>query len=421
MGNSTEIKFYAQTNTSKVDTNLKLQVTSSDLNVAYPSRNLFDLPQTLQPWNFSVHLSTEFLGYTKLHLHVVEIKNNTIIAVKTSSDVHMNIKVIRTPQIIDKIFVICVAGLMSILFINFGCALDVVQLKQCIRKPISPAISFFVQFLIIPIASFFFARLLFPNSAAMQLGLFFTGICPGGGASSVWSLLLGGNINLSVVLTTIGTLESFVMIPFWVVFLGNRIFIMEEMPIPYSRIGYSIIALIIPLCIGYCIQRFLPRVSTVMTRVLKPLSSCLIIFIIVFATVTNLYLFKIFSWKIILAGALIPWSGFLIGLISSISARLSYPDTISMTIESGIQNTGIAIFMLKFTLGQPAADLTTVIPVAVALMTPIPLAVGLIVKKLFTKIDKVAVVQDPATETMIKDECEVTVTIPNSENETEQT
>lgn len=45
----------------------------------------------------------------------------------------------------------------------------------------------------------------------MQLGLFFTGISPGGGASSVWSLLLDGNINLSIVLTTIGTLESFSM------------------------------------------------------------------------------------------------------------------------------------------------------------------------------------------------------------------
>jgi len=56
-----------------------------------------------------------------------------------------------------------------------------------------------------------YAKLIFPNSISMQLGLFFTGISPGGGASSVWSLLLGGNINLSIVLTTIGTLESFSM------------------------------------------------------------------------------------------------------------------------------------------------------------------------------------------------------------------
>lgn len=88
------------------------------------------------------------------------------------------------------------------------------------------------------------------------------------------------------------------MIPFWIIFLGKHIFSMGEMPVPYARIGTSIVALIIPLCIGYSIQRFLPRVSKIMTRVLKPLSSCLIIFIIVFATVTNLYLFKIFSWKV---------------------------------------------------------------------------------------------------------------------------
>lgn len=88
------------------------------------------------------------------------------------------------------------------------------------------------------------------------------------------------------------------MIPFWVVFLGKHIFSMGEMPVPYSRITSSIVALIIPLCIGHCIQRFLPRVSKVMIRVMKPLSSCLIIFIIVFATVTNLYLFQIFSWKV---------------------------------------------------------------------------------------------------------------------------
>lgn len=89
-----------------------------------------------------------------------------------------------------------------------------------------------------------------------------------------------------------------VMIPCWIVLLSNYIFSMEEMPVPYSRIGYSIVLLIIPLFIGFCIQHNFPRVSKIMTRVLKPFSSCLIIFIIVFATVTNLYLFKILSWKV---------------------------------------------------------------------------------------------------------------------------
>lgn len=60
-----------------------------------------------------------------------------------------------------------------------------------------------------------------------------------------------------------------------------------------------------------------------------------------------------------MTGAVIPWVGYLVGLIVSIITRLSKPDIISLTVESGIQNTGITIFMLKFCLGQPAADITT--------------------------------------------------------------
>lgn len=50
-----------------------------------------------------------------------------------------------------------------------------------------------------------------------------------------------------------------------------------------------------------------------------------------------------------------------------------HEDCIAISIEAGIQNTGIAIFILRFALGQPQADLTTVIPVSVAIMTPFPL------------------------------------------------
>lgn len=68
----------------------------------------------------------------------------------------MNIIVVRKPQLIDKIFVICVACLMCIIFINLGCALDVEQLKQCVKRPIAPAASFFAQFIILPIVCIIF-------------------------------------------------------------------------------------------------------------------------------------------------------------------------------------------------------------------------------------------------------------------------
>lgn len=43
----------------------------------------------------------------------------------------------------------------------------------------------------------------------MQLGIFFTGISPSGGASNIWTILLGGNLNLSVTMTTLCTIAAF--------------------------------------------------------------------------------------------------------------------------------------------------------------------------------------------------------------------
>lgn len=82
--------------------------------------------------------------------------NNTIVPVNYTKkqEVNINIIVVRKPQLIDKIFVICVASLMSIIFINLGCALDVDQLKHCIKKPIAPAATFVAQFVLLPIVSY---------------------------------------------------------------------------------------------------------------------------------------------------------------------------------------------------------------------------------------------------------------------------
>lgn len=43
----------------------------------------------------------------------------------------------------------------------------------------------------------------------MQLGLFFTGCSPAGGASNMWTVILGGNLDLSVTMSTTSTLAAF--------------------------------------------------------------------------------------------------------------------------------------------------------------------------------------------------------------------
>lgn len=173
-------------------------------------------------------------------------------------------------------------------------------------------------------ASYGLGLLLFPNNPALRLGLFFTGSSPAGGASNTWTVIFDGNIDLSLTMSTTSTLASFgkcsdsfhrnrhrhihglclfffeipVMTPVWIFTLGKVIFDSANLKVPYANIGESVFALIVPLAIGFLIQRYFPRVARFLVRILKPASSLLIIFIVIFAIVTNLYLFKLFTWQV---------------------------------------------------------------------------------------------------------------------------
>lgn len=55
----------------------------------------------------------------------------------------------------------------------------------------------------------------------------------------------------------------------------------------------------------------------------------------------------------------LPWLGFIFGMVVAFLFRQSDHDIRAIAIETGIQNTGVSIFLLRFSLKQPAADLTT--------------------------------------------------------------
>lgn len=83
MGSSTKISFYVYTNSTWENENLKVKVISIDENVAYTTDKFIDLPQTNIKSSinltFSFNLTTEFLGYTKLQLQVLEMSELIII------------------------------------------------------------------------------------------------------------------------------------------------------------------------------------------------------------------------------------------------------------------------------------------------------------------------------------------------------
>jgi sodium/bile acid cotransporter 3/5 len=49
----------------------------------------------------------------------------------------------------------------------------------------------------------------FMDGPALKLSLFVVACCPGGGASNFWTILLRGNLNLSVTMTFVSSIAAF--------------------------------------------------------------------------------------------------------------------------------------------------------------------------------------------------------------------
>ncbi|KAK2708878.1 hypothetical protein QYM36_014490 [Artemia franciscana] len=322
------------------------------------------------------NLTGKFIGYTEVQI----LRRRNESQIERSKSLRVGVK--RAERPIDKAFTGIIVLLVSIAFINMGCSLDLKVVKETLRRPVGPMIGFVSQFAFMPLCAFVLGLLLFPKNPELQLGLFVTGCSPGGGGSNLWTYILDGNLNLSVTMTCISTFAAFAMIPFWSFTLGRIVFSQSAIQIPYMRIVTMAAGLVVPLAVGIAIRRFLPRVADVLVKMLKPMASLFIVFIIVFGVYTNLYMFQIMGWQVFTAGFSLPFLGYCFGAVAAYLLRRPIEDVIAISVETGLQNTGIAIFLLRFTLPQPDADLNTVVPVASAIMTPLPLTIALIILKL---------------------------------------
>ena len=137
--------------------------------------------------------------------------------------------------------------------------------RETLRRPVGPLIGFICQSMIMPLIAFGLGYI-FYDQPAMRLGLFVTGASPGGGASNIWTLMFGGNLNLSITMTAISTLAAFVMMPAWIFTLGRVIFSEGQLVIPFRKICTYAVCLVVPLGIGLAISKWCPRVSKVTTK-----------------------------------------------------------------------------------------------------------------------------------------------------------
>jgi bile acid:Na+ symporter, BASS family len=181
------------------------------------------------------------------------------------------------------------------------------------------------------------------------VGLILVACCPGGTASNVVSYLARADVPLSVTMTAVSTALAALMTPVLTALLaGSRI------DVPAWGLFFSTVQVVIlPIAAGLAMKRWLPRVTCAVLPV-APLVAVLTITLIV-ASIIGAGRDEILAAGPTLAGAVFTLhsGGFVLGYTLSRVLRADVPAARTISIEVGMQNSGLGVVLATQNFASP--------------------------------------------------------------------
>ena len=244
-------------------------------------------------------------------------------------------------------------------FIMFGVALGIkpAEFKTLIKQPKSLILGLISQVIALPLVTFIVIIALNNYiTPTVAMGMILVASCPGGNISNFMSSLSKANTELSVGLTATTTLLATITTPFNFAFWGGLYVnfiskhakhMLQPLEIDNGQMFETVFILLgIPLVIGIFFSHYFPKITEKLKKPIQILSIVFFIAMVVMAFANNFDLFLkyiFFIFIIVLVHNLLALAtGFSIASIF----KLPNADRRTLTIETGIQNSGLGLVLL---------------------------------------------------------------------------
>lgn len=236
--------------------------------------------------------------------------------------------------------------------VMYGIALDlsIHDFKMIAKNPKGIIAGFLGQFLVLPFLTYvvlYFIEL----KPSIALGMILVSACPGGNVSNFMTSLAKGNVALSVGLTAIATLVAIFLTPFNLLFYGKLLHytapLITEISINKWEMFESVIFMLgLPLVLGMLTRQYFYQFALKVGTWIKRFSLLFLIVFILGALGANWSNFKVTISTIVgvvfLHNAIALFSGY----ITAVLFRCTEEDKRCITIEVGIQNSGLALALV---------------------------------------------------------------------------
>ena len=235
---------------------------------------------------------------------------------------------------------------LFLIMMGMGLTLVTNDFKRVLKYPKAVGIGLTNQLILLPLIGFALANIM-PLRPEYAVGVMLLVLCPGGTTSNLFTYLAKGDVALSVTMTAIASVITVFTIP--IVLSFSLIYFMgsgSAFELPVLKTVLTLVLLtIVPISIGMLIKRYAPRVAD---RSQVYVSRFGVLFL------TFLVLFLGYVQRDIIVDAFIATgpvsiilnlSTMALGYYSSKWFGLNLAQRTSITLEVGLQNSTLSIFM----------------------------------------------------------------------------
>lgn len=235
---------------------------------------------------------------------------------------------------------------ISLIIIMFGMGLSIVKqdFTRLLSEPKAVFIGLLNQIILLPIIAFLIATVL-NVGPEIAIGMMILAACPGGPTSNLITFLARGDAGLSVSLTSVNSIITIFTIPFVVDFALNH-FVNTQEIIQIDKvktIAQIFIIVIIPVTIGMLVKKSKPKFAEKMSKPVR-IASGIVLFLVILGLVLKKKADLIpYLKQAGLATLVLNIVTMVVGFVTARIAKLKANQSITIAIESGIQNGTMAI------------------------------------------------------------------------------
>jgi BASS family bile acid:Na+ symporter len=273
---------------------------------------------------------------------------------------------------------------IAIITLGMGLSIEAVDFRNVFTKPKAVIVGICCQMILLPGIAFiiaFFSRI----DPLYKVGLVIISACPGGATSNLVTYLLKGKVALSISMTVINSVITLITIPL-IVSLGLEVFLQQDASISLpvgSTILKVFLVTVLPVTTGVTFRAYFPETADSLEKPLRYLLPILLLTIyagVIFIDegTSNTSFSKMF--RLLPSPLLLNICSMLMGWGVALLFRLKRKNKFTISIEVGLQNSALAIFVAAYLLNNHAMAIIPVIYGAFSFFTTF--LFGYLVKKI---------------------------------------